>query len=136
VRRERYGVRVERRRRRAARRQPTPAVRPHPGTGDRLFFNQIQLHHPHYLPEETRESLRSMVSSDDELPRNVTFGDGTLISDDIAEHVLNVYWETCVMFPWQTGDIISLDNMRTAHARMPFTGKRKIAVAMAGMTSG
>ena len=32
------------------------------------------------------------------------------------------------------GDIISLDNMRTAHARMPFKGERRIAVAMAGMT--
>jgi alpha-ketoglutarate-dependent taurine dioxygenase len=116
-------------------RQPTAAVRPHPVTGDRLFFNQIQLHHPHYLPPETRESLRSMVSSDDELPRNVTFGDGAPISDDVAEHVLQTYWDTCVMFPWQAGDIISLDNMRTAHARLPFKGERRIAVAMAGMIS-
>jgi alpha-ketoglutarate-dependent taurine dioxygenase len=116
-------------------RQPTAAVRNHPVTGDRLFFNQIQLHHPYYLPEETRESLRSMVSSDDELPRNVTFGDGSPISDELAEHVIQTYWDTCVMFPWQAGDIISLDNMRTAHARMPFKGERRIAVAMAGMTS-
>jgi alpha-ketoglutarate-dependent taurine dioxygenase len=116
-------------------RQPTAAVRAHPVTGDRLFFNQIQLHHPHYLPEETRTSLRSMVSSDDELPRNVTFGDGSRISDETAEHVIQTYWDNCVMFPWQAGDIISLDNMRTAHARMPFTGERRIAVAMAGMTS-
>jgi len=116
-------------------RQPTAAVRSHPITGDRLFFNQIQLHHPNYLPTETRESLRSMVSSDDELPRNVTFGDGSPISDDLAEHVIQTYWDTCVMFPWQAGDIISLDNMRSAHARMPFKGERRIAVAMAGMTS-
>lgn len=116
-------------------RQPTAAVRAHPSTGDRLFFNQIQLHHPYYLPDETRESLRSMVSSDDELPRNVTFGDGSPISDEIAEDVLQTYWDTCVMFKWEPGDIISLDNMRTAHARMPFAGERQIAVAMAGMTS-
>jgi hypothetical protein len=116
-------------------RQPTAAVRNHPITGDRLFFNQIQLHHPYYLPDEIRDSLRGMVDSDDELPRNVTFGDGSPISDEVAEHVIKTYWDTCVMFPWQAGDIISLDNMRTAHARMPFTGERRIAVAMAGMTS-
>jgi hypothetical protein len=29
-----------------------------------------------------------------------------------------------------------LDNMRTAHARMPFKGERRIAVAMAAMSSG
>jgi len=115
--------------------QRAGAVRRHPVSGDRLFFNQIQLHHPYYLPAETRDSLRSMISSDDELPRNVTFGDGSPISDDVAEHVLQTYWETCFMSPWQVGDIISLDNMRTAHARMPFRGERRVAVAMAGMMS-
>jgi alpha-ketoglutarate-dependent taurine dioxygenase len=115
--------------------QPTAAVRNHPETGDRLFFNQIQLHHPYYLPDETRTALLSMVDDPGDLPRNVTFGDGTPISDEIAKHVIDVYWETCVMFPWQKGDIIMLDNMRTAHARMPFKGERRIAVAMAGMTS-
>jgi alpha-ketoglutarate-dependent taurine dioxygenase len=116
-------------------RQRTMAVLAHPETGDKLFFNQIQLHHPYYLPQETRESLRAMVGSDDDLPRSVTFGDGSPISDEIAEHVMQTYWDTSVMFPWQQGDIISLDNMRIAHARMPFTGDRRIAVAMAGMTS-
>jgi alpha-ketoglutarate-dependent taurine dioxygenase len=115
--------------------QPTAAVRNHPVTGDRLFFNQIQLHHPYYLPDETRTAMLSLVEDVDDLPRNVTFGDGTPISDEVAKHVLDVYWDTSVMFPWQKGDIISLDNMRTAHARQPFKGERRIAVAMAGMTS-
>jgi alpha-ketoglutarate-dependent taurine dioxygenase len=117
-------------------RQQAAAVRPHPGTGETLFFNQIQLHHPFHLPSEVLQSLRSMVASDEELPRNVTFGDGTPIPDELAERLLEVYWDTCVMFPWEQGDIITLDNMRTAHARMPFAGERRIAVAMAGMTSG
>lgn len=117
-------------------RQQAAAVRRHPLTGERLFFNQIQLHHPHHLPADVLESLRSMVSSDDELPRNVTFGDGTPIPDELAERLLQIYWDTCVMFPWERGDIIMLDNIRTAHARMPFKGERRIAVAMAGMTTG
>jgi alpha-ketoglutarate-dependent taurine dioxygenase len=117
-------------------RQQTAAVRRHPVTGDGLFFNQIQLHHPYHLEPDVLESLRSMVSTDEDLPRNVTFGDGTAISDDLAEQLLQVYWDTCVMFPWERGDIITLDNMRTAHARMPFKGERRIAVAMAGMTTG
>jgi hypothetical protein len=32
--------------------------------------------------------------------------------------------------------LILLDNMRTAHARMPFVGARSIAVAMGEMTDG
>ncbi len=117
-------------------RQQAAAVRPHPVSGEKLFFNQIQLHHPYHLPADVLESLRSMVSSDEDLPRNVTFGDGTPISDELAERLLQVYWDTCVMFPWESGDIISLDNMRIAHARMPFEGERRIAVAMSAMTSG
>lgn len=116
-------------------RQPTEAVRSHPVTGETLFFNQIQLHHPHYLQPEVRESLRAMFAEED-LPRNVTYGDGTPIADDVAEHVLQTYWDTSVMFPWQKGDVIMLDNMLVAHARMPFEGERRIAVAMAGVTAG
>lgn len=40
--------------------------------------------------------------------------------------------EECkVVFPWQTGDVLMLDNMLTAHAREPFQGPRKVVVAMA-----
>jgi alpha-ketoglutarate-dependent taurine dioxygenase len=114
--------------------QPAAAVRDHPVTGDQLFFNQIQLHHPYFLPEGARDALLALVEDPADLPRNVTFGDDSPISDEIAAHVLDVYWKTCVMFPWQAGDIILLDNMRVAHARMPFKGSRRVAVAMAGMT--
>jgi alpha-ketoglutarate-dependent taurine dioxygenase len=116
--------------------RPARAVAVHPVTGEEVFFNQIQLHHPHHLPAGVRESLLELAGSEEALPRNVTFGDGSAISDDIAEHCLGVYWRVCVMFPWERGDIITLDNMLTAHARMPFRGERRIAVAMAGMSSG
>ncbi len=33
--------------------------------------------------------------------------------------------------PWQEGDILLIDNMLAAHARSPFTGPRKVLVAMA-----
>jgi alpha-ketoglutarate-dependent taurine dioxygenase len=114
-------------------RQAAHAVTQHPDTGETLFFNQVQLHHPFYLQEDVRESLRSLYGEED-LPRNVYYGDGTPIPDEVAQHVLDTYWKTCVMFPWQQGDIIMLDNMLVAHARMPYGGDRKIAVAMAGIT--
>lgn len=111
-------------------RQPAVAVTHHPQTGEELFFNQIQLHHPFYLQDEVRESLTSLFAPED-LPRNVLYGDGTPIEDSVAEHVLETYWDTSVALPWEQGDIIMLDNMITAHARNPFVGPRKIAVAMA-----
>jgi len=113
----------------------TRAVSPHPVTGARLFFNQIQLHHIRCLDADVRESLLSLFPEDD-LPRHVYFGDGSVIEDSIMDEITELYWRVSVKGPWQNGDLILLDNMRTAHARMPFAGARSIAVAMGEMTDG
>jgi Taurine catabolism dioxygenase TauD, TfdA family len=112
--------------------QAAKAVRTHPRTGEKLFFNQIQLHHISCLDEETRTALRQLFD-DEDLPRNVYFGDGTPIPDATLDKIGQVYEDLCVEFPWQAGDLIALDNMLIAHARRPFGGKRKILVAMGEM---
>jgi alpha-ketoglutarate-dependent taurine dioxygenase len=114
-------------------RQLSPAVVDHPRTGERLFFNQVQLHHVYCLDPETRDSLRTLFAEED-LPRNVYFGDGTPISDETMESIGNLYEELCREFPWDAGDLIAVDNMLVQHARRPFTGQRKLLVAMAQMS--
>lgn len=112
--------------------QISPAVAVHPRTGERVFFNQIQLHHVSCLDEETRSALRQLFPEED-MPRNVYFGDGTPIPDDVVARISELYEELCVEGPWEAGDMIVLDNMLVAHARRPFSGERKILVAMAEM---
>jgi alpha-ketoglutarate-dependent taurine dioxygenase len=112
--------------------QISPAVAVHPRTGERLFFNQIQLHHVSCLDEETLSALRQLFAEED-MPRNVYFGDGTPIPDEVVERIGELYEELCVEPPWAAGDMIVLDNMLVAHARRPFSGERKILVAMAEM---
>lgn len=114
-------------------RQASPAVVDHPRTGERLFFNQVQLHHIYCLDEETRTSLRQLFAEED-MPRNVYFGDGTPIPDETMEYIGNLYEELCVDFPWQATDLVAVDNMLVQHARRPFTGERKLLVAMAQMS--
>ena len=114
-------------------RQISPAVVSHPRTGERLFFNQVQLHHVYCLDPETRDSLRKLFAEED-LPRNVYFGDGTPISDETMETIGNLYEELCAELPWQANDLIAVDNMLVQHARRPFTGERKLLVAMAQMS--
>ena len=114
--------------------QRAEAVRPHPRTGERLFFNQVQLHHVSCLDDETRTALRQLFA-DEDLPRNVYFGDGTPIPDETIDRIGELFEELCVEFPWQKGDLIAVDNMLVAHARRPFSGPRKLLVAMGEMVS-
>jgi alpha-ketoglutarate-dependent taurine dioxygenase len=110
-------------------RQSAHAVLKHPRTGETLFFNQVQLHHPYCLDAQTRASLRALFKEED-LPRNVSYGDGTPIPDAVMERLGNLYWQLAVSFPWEEGDLIMIDNMLVSHARKPYVGARKIVVAM------
>jgi alpha-ketoglutarate-dependent taurine dioxygenase len=36
-----------------------------------------------------------------------------------------------VTFPWRAGDVLAIDNVLVMHGRKPFTGHRRVIVAMA-----
>jgi alpha-ketoglutarate-dependent taurine dioxygenase len=63
----------------------------------------------------------------------VYYGDGTAIENSVIEEIRELSWRTAVKFPWQEGDVLAVDNMLVAHARMPFKGPRKILVSMGEM---
>ncbi|MES2259418.1 MAG: TauD/TfdA family dioxygenase [Pseudomonadota bacterium] len=105
-------------------------VERHPVTGEMVWFNQAHLFHASNLPPEVRESLEDMLGEDN-LPRNVYFADGSAIPDGLLEEVRAVLAAETVIFPWRQGDVLMLDNMLAAHGRTPFTGPRKVVVAMA-----
>jgi amino acid adenylation domain-containing protein len=109
-----------------------PAIAKHRKTGEMVFFNQLPLHHISCLDAATRASLLS-VFGEENLPRNVYYGDGTPIEDSVMAQIQAVYAQAAVSFPWQAGDILMLDNMLAAHSRNPFIGSRKIVVAMGEM---
>ncbi len=114
--------------------QRCQAVTRHPKTGEKVFFNQVQLHHVYCLDPAVRESLLSLFKRE-ELPRHVYYGDGSEIEDAVMEHVGQVYEQCAVRFQWQKGDMITVDNMLVCHARDPHVGARKICVAMGEMIS-
>ncbi len=112
--------------------QHGPAVMAHPNTGEKSFFNQMQLHHESCLEPEVRNNLKTLFSPD-RLPRNVYYGDGSPIEDAVMAEIGRTYEACAVRFDWQKGDVVMLDNMLVAHARDPFEGERKICVAMGQM---
>ncbi|MEF9673473.1 TauD/TfdA family dioxygenase [Pseudomonas sp. MWU13-2100] len=111
-----------------------PAVISHPFTGERCFFNQVQLHHPFCLGEEMREDLLDMFGAD-RLPRLVSYGDGSAIEDSVMALIGEAYEACAVRFDWRRGDVVMLDNMLAAHARDPYEEPRLIVVAMGEMTA-
>ena len=116
-------------------RQRCRGILRHPVSGELSFFNQVQLHHVHCLDAETRDSLLSIFGRED-LPRHVYYGDGSNIEDSVMDHIGEIYEKNAVRFRWREGDMVTLDNMLTAHARDPFVGPRKIVVALGDLVRG
>lgn len=102
----------------------------HPVTGENVWFNQAHLFHISNLAAATRDILLSVVDVED-LPRNVYYGDGSMIEESILDEVRAAIDQCTVSFPWKSGDVLMLDNMLVAHGRSTFTGERKVIVSMA-----
>ena len=111
-------------------RQVAQAVARHPRSHDWVWFNQAHLFHISALEPAVREALLEAVDPD-QLPRNAYYGDGGAIEDAVLDEIRGAYAELQVVFPWQAGDVMMLDNMLAAHGRTPFSGPRKVIVAMA-----
>jgi alpha-ketoglutarate-dependent taurine dioxygenase len=109
--------------------QVRPATALHPQTGEEVWFNQADQFHPTEMDEQTRKAVLSVMKPE-ELPKNAYFGDGTPLDESTLEKVREATRAQMVLFPWQVGDLLILDNMLVAHGRMPFAGPRKILVAM------
>jgi alpha-ketoglutarate-dependent taurine dioxygenase len=111
-------------------RQVRPATAVHPRTGETVWFNHATFFHVSTLPPAIREPLLRGFGPED-LPNNTYYGDGSPIETEVVEHLRQAYSSEMVAFPWRRGDVLLVDNMLAAHARNPFTGSRRIAVAMA-----
>lgn len=126
-----------------------PAARPHPKTGEPVWFNHSQVFHlssaageyrriaqrmPHLRYHalrwfaEASVLLKRRTSSPLEQAMHCTYGDGSEIPDADMEKVRDAIWRNLVAFPWQRGDVVMIDNASVAHGRMPYSGPRHIVV--------
>ena len=111
-------------------RQICQASLTHPKTNEKVWFNQAHLFHISNLEEATKKSLIDEYG-EEYLPRNAFYGDGSPLELEALEHIREIYEQEKILFKWQKGDIMLLDNRLMAHGRQPYKGERKVAVAMA-----
>jgi alpha-ketoglutarate-dependent taurine dioxygenase len=102
----------------------------HPMTGERCWFNQIAFLNEWTLDPEVREFLVDVYGADG-LPFTTRFGGGEPIGADIVQLLNEVYEAATSREPWQPGDLLLVDNVRTAHSRDPFSGSREVLVGLA-----
>jgi alpha-ketoglutarate-dependent taurine dioxygenase len=115
-------------------RQVAPAVRVHPVTGERAWFNSVlNLNVAGVEPKDARDALMSLP--DDFIPINTTYGSGEPVEPEILEHIRESYADVGVRFDWREADIMLIDNVLTAHAREPFEGDRRVLVGMGSAPS-
>jgi len=111
--------------------QKRAAVISHPETGEEVWFNQADQFHPSTNAEDIFEALMELYEDNlHAMPQYACFNDGSEIPLSMLEEVRNVSEKNTVLFPWEEGDIMIVDNMLTAHGRTPFKGPRKILVSM------
>ncbi|WP_405774639.1 TauD/TfdA family dioxygenase [Streptomyces sp. NBC_00859] len=106
-----------------------PATYTHPITGTAVWFNQADHFHPAALGDETARELAQILPRE-ELPQSVTFADGSPIPDAYILHIHDRGLEMAVDVDWQQGDLMVIDNVAVGHGRRPFTGDRRVLVAM------
>ncbi|PRY19891.1 TauD/TfdA family dioxygenase [Pseudosporangium ferrugineum] len=109
--------------------QVRPAVHRHPITGESTWFNHAHFFNIFSMPSGVGQDLWDSLGEDG-IPYHTSYGDGSPIDRSTLAELHEAYRAETRSFDWQTGDVLVVENMLTAHARDPFTGPRRILAAM------
>lgn len=109
-----------------------PGVLNHPLSGDTCWFNQADLWHRRFDSVKAQERrTASDTSGEDMFGSHACYGDGSEIPIADLTAVRAACRKCEILFPWRAGDVLMLDNVLAMHGRKPFTGDRRVLVAMA-----
>ena len=102
------------------------AIWEHPVTNEKVWFNHAFFFNKYSFNKDFLE----LIESDEDLPNNTFYGDGTKISKEVIEEIKLAYEKSIVEFSWEKGDVLFLDNMLISHGRNPYKGNRKIITSL------
>jgi alpha-ketoglutarate-dependent taurine dioxygenase len=114
-----------------------PAVREHPETGERLWFNHVAtfLSSPHSTGWAKWMLYQMAYPNALRRPFHAALGDGTPITHSQIDAIRAAIERSTFRFRWRRGDFLLVDNFLMTHGRMPFLGKRRILVAIDSSTT-
>lgn len=104
----------------------------HPDTGESVWFNQAHLFHYSGADADLKDMLDSIGLK---MPRNVYFEDFDDIPTEYLDEIRTAYESNKQSFKWKKGDVLLVENMLMTHGRNPYSGSRKILVAMTNETN-
>lgn len=113
------------------------AVKVHPVSGEKCWWNQADQWHRQLSGAKTSfgrmedPRFNFETSGEATLGNHVTYGDGTEIDVEDLIIIRKVSQSLEVVFPWQAGDVMIVDNILAMHGRKPYKGQREIVVALA-----
>lgn len=94
---------------------------------EQVWFNQIaSMHRSYFHSHPTFPELLdvpvpyvgdSAEPYERRYPFDTAYGDGSEISEDTIRKLRQAYWNHSVVFQWEEGDLLMLDNMVAAHGR-------------------
>jgi len=114
-----------------------PAVLEHTVTGESCWHNQADQWHRDMAGVKVSFGGTDDARIDpdtagvDSLGNHATYGDGSEIDVDDLHHVRTISQACEAVFNWHAGDVLAVDNVLAMHGRKPFSGDRRVLVAMA-----
>ncbi|XP_077980263.1 dapdiamide synthesis protein DdaC-like [Glandiceps talaboti] len=105
-----------------------PAFTKHPNSDEKVWFNQVSLHHASFFDYHPR--WVGVRCPGNKYPFHTYYGDGTEIDIGTIQHIRDVIWQVAIGYQPQRGDLLVLDNLHIQHTRLGFNGPRKLYVSM------
>lgn len=100
----------------------------HPRTGEPLY--RTQTHTNRTFERGDLKAVTQQLRASQKMPSGHSFRNGEPMSDEEADAIDRIYRDITIAWPWQSGDVMILDNLQVHHGRNPYSGSRNVQVAL------